>query len=601
MRSTARDPAPLMFAEPLYDRVAMNGSTELEIAPAQGRPMLSWVGKRLLPTIRVPPAQLVETYCRLADDQRHDEPVPLIMRGENKEALAWLLANGFRGQVKLVYIDPPFDSGTDIGRKVSLRGTSTAPDANVRLAVQKRARALGKQAQYSDNWVADEYLQFMYERLLLLRELLSEQGSIWLHCDYRRVHYLHLLLEEVFGTDNYLNTISWRSQTARGAKVNAFYFPFSTQYIDIFARNRTAPTTWNLIRKQSILREAEAAAEFMRDARGFFRTSDPGSYSFESLKALHTEGRLYAPYGGEIVVDEAARRIYASNGGNIGVKYYLKRLGNHRYAVERAIDNLWDDIPGLGTTPGEDLGYPTQKTEALLRRIIAVSTHPGDLVLDCFAGSGTTAAVAQKMGRRWIVCDANRAAIQTTIRRMQAVMPRQLTTQQMTLDGTVVDTVVDTVVQADRGRKRRKIKRHPHGERQVATNQFAVYQVGSAGLDAPPSEPARAQMTAERYVNGAQTVIRIRIVEYESPAMAARVSGAERRAPPDDWRTMVDSVMIDPAYDGKALNFVFSDVPQKRTELVSGSYEFPAPPAPTVVAVKVTDVLGEEVLVTQVV
>ena len=133
--------------------------------------------------------------------------------------------------MKLIYIDPPFGSGGDYVRKVRLR--------------DGRGRVVGSDVQYSDTWDGDGYLQFIYERLFLLRELLAEDGSIWLHCDYRQVHRLRMLLEEVFGEENYLNTIAWRSQVARGAKVNAFYFPFSTQYIEVFAKNRQAPTVWN--------------------------------------------------------------------------------------------------------------------------------------------------------------------------------------------------------------------------------------------------------------------------------------------------------------------------------------------------------------------
>ena len=167
----------------------------------------------------------------------------------------------------------------------------------------------------------------------------------------------------------------------------------------------------------------------MRDERGFFRTSDPGTFSFESLQRLHAEGRLYAPYGGEVVLDTVTRRAYCSNGGNIGVKYYLADLGDGRHAVERGVDNIWDDIPGLGTTPNEDLGYPTQKTEALLTRVLNTATQPGDWVLDPFMGSGTTLAVAQKLGRRWIGCDVGYGSVQTARRRLQAVIQAQLASE----------------------------------------------------------------------------------------------------------------------------------------------------------------------------
>ena len=395
---------------------------------------LSWPGKHLPPA--PPPAtlHLTETFEPLlppltinnypltinnsllpVDNSPSTIPhSPLLCHGDNLPILASLLTAARR--FRLIYADPPYNSGLDWTRKIRRRGPKQ-PDA---------APLLGQQLQYGDAWEPAAYLQFIYARLPLLRDLLTDDGSLWLHCDHRHAHHLRCLLEEVFGPENYLNTITWRSQTARGAKVGAFYFPNSAHTILVFARNRAAPTCWDSPKKQLVLTAAEAAHEFMRDERGFFRTSDPGTYSFASLQRLNAEGRLYAPYGGEIVVDTAQQRVTCSNGGNIGVKYYLTDLGDDRYGVERAVDNLWDDIPGLGTTPSEDLGYPTQKTTALLTRILQASTAPGDWVLDPFCGSGTTLAVAQTLGRRWVGCDANRGAIQTTVRRLQAVIQQQL-------------------------------------------------------------------------------------------------------------------------------------------------------------------------------
>ena len=236
-----------------------------------------WKGKRTLRRATVSPVYLVETFHpgtshstvlrdRATDLPGADDPAAaaLLFQGDNKAVMACLLANGWQGRVKLIYIDPPFDTGNDFARKVTLRGY------RARRTLRDGAPALGRQTQYADSWAADTYLQFIYERLPLMRQLLADDGSIWLHCDYRRVHYLRLLLEEVFGPEHYLNSISWRSQTARGAKVNAFYFPYSTQYIEIFAKNRSAPTTWNPARKWITLNESAAAAEYMRDERGIF-------------------------------------------------------------------------------------------------------------------------------------------------------------------------------------------------------------------------------------------------------------------------------------------------------------------------------------------
>jgi adenine specific DNA methylase Mod len=200
-------------------------------------PQLNWEGKHA-PTAVTPPApRLVEIFAPHTDGEIRNtkyeivEPSPsalahsalgipnLLFLGDNQDVLAHLLANGYGGKVKLIYIDPPFDSGVNYHRKVRLRG----PKA---LTMQTSAEHIfGQQAQFHDRWSENAYLQFMYERLPLLRELLAEDGSLWLHCDHRQAHHLRVLLQEVFGAANYLNTIAWRSQVARGAKVNAFYFP----------------------------------------------------------------------------------------------------------------------------------------------------------------------------------------------------------------------------------------------------------------------------------------------------------------------------------------------------------------------------------------
>ncbi len=531
--------------------------TTIEPSPPQGRAMLQWEGKQPPEPVAVQTARLVEMLdprreLPLARSQATPSATPnpdsflqqalpnLLYYGDNQAVLAHLLANGWRGKVKLIYIDPPFDSGGDYTRKVRAR--------------HQQPEVVAQTLQYRDSWQGDSYLQFIYERLLLLRDLLAEDGCLWLHCDYRQSHRLRLILEEVFGEENYLNTIAWRSQVARGAKVNAFYFPYSTQFLEIFAKNRQAPPTWHPQKKRLVFTRAEAKAKFMEDGRGFFRTSDPGTYSFAKLKELHAKGRLYAPYGGEIVVDEENERVYASKGGNIGVKYYLTPLARGRYGVERGVDNLWDDIPGLGTTPGEDVGYPTQKTEALLRRVIAASTQPGDLVLDCFLGSGTTAAVAQQMGRRWIGADLNYGAIQTARRRLQRLIQEQ-------------------------------------------GPGFALYALEDApSLD----EWAGGELTVT--CQRRQGMIEVVIRDY---AIDAKRLPRRRLHDADDWRALVDAVDIDPAYDGAILRPVISDLPQKRREAVRGHYLVPldgtADDEPVTVAVRVTDIFGHERMVTQVV
>jgi DNA modification methylase len=529
-------------------------------------PVLVWPGKRLPEPPSNLNARLLEIYAptnlKLYEIARQtvaagsantfDVTSNSLWYGDNWDVLTHLLANGYAGRVKLIYIDPPFDSGVQHRRKIRLR----TPKA---LTMQTNAaRIFGEQTQFDDRWNESDYLQFIYARLPLLRELLADDGSLWLHCDHRQAHHLRVLLQEVFGEENYLNTVVWRSQVARGAKVNAFYFPFSTHFLEIFAKRRHTPTTWNLQKRQIVLTEQEAAQEFMQDARGFFRTSDPGSYSFASLQALHSEGRLYAPYGGEIVVDATNQQVYASQGGNIGVKYYLTSLAKGKYAVERAIDNLWDDIPGLGVTPGEDLGYPTQKTEALLERVIRTASQPDDLVLDCFMGSGTTLAVAQRLGRRWIGCDNNWGALLTTRRRLQAMSAR------------------------------------------ASAVNFALYQIEQT--QSPPASQVSSTLQAQVEIVRAledPALLQIRVVNVVSPAIVALVSQSttKSRQSIEDWRALVDVIAIDPHYNGKFFNSQLVDAPLKKSEQVHGVYTIAAGREPRTVAVRITDLLGEETLV----
>ena len=179
----------------------------LKITPIKGRPMLHWVGKKPLDVVRHFPAQLSET---VGVDNPPAEPsyqdflrsdYNLLFHGDNKEILSSLLIAGFRGMIDLIYIDPPFDSGADYVRKVKLRGQSEKLEGEGHTSIE--------QAQYEDIWANDNYLQFMYERLILMRELLSENGSIYLHCDWHKSHHLRFLLDEVIGAENFVNEVIW--------------------------------------------------------------------------------------------------------------------------------------------------------------------------------------------------------------------------------------------------------------------------------------------------------------------------------------------------------------------------------------------------------
>jgi adenine-specific DNA-methyltransferase len=198
----------------------MEKPKQVQIKPAKGRPMLTWVGKRPLRRVTAYPAQLVEAYSppgaeaaagaagRWSDWPEGFPRAGLLFHGDNKDVLASLLANGFRGKVNLIYIDPPFDSGADYVRKVTLRGASGTAK------LEGESYTLGEQIQYTDIWANDNYLQFMYERLLLLNGLLAEDGLLFVHLDPNRAHYVRVLLDEVMGESNYVNEVIWQQTSA---------------------------------------------------------------------------------------------------------------------------------------------------------------------------------------------------------------------------------------------------------------------------------------------------------------------------------------------------------------------------------------------------
>src|SRR5690554_5641096 len=205
--------------------IKMTDGKQVQITPAKGRLMLTWVGKRPLSYVTAFPAQHVETFNPSEEYHNADgdlwvdwpEQYPkggLLFHGDNKEVLAHMLANGFRGKVDLIYIDPPFDSGADYIRQVTLRNVPGTAK------IDGEPYTLGEQIQYTDIWANDNYLQFMYERLLLLKELLSDTGNIFVHMDHHRVHYIKCILDEVFGTQNFINEIIWHKGREGGSSTS---------------------------------------------------------------------------------------------------------------------------------------------------------------------------------------------------------------------------------------------------------------------------------------------------------------------------------------------------------------------------------------------
>ena len=334
----------------------------------------------------------------------------MIIHGECVSACAYLKEQGIK--VDLVYIDPPFASGADYAKKVYLRRNPF-----VAKAIQKAEQELEddelkafEEKMYGDIWDKEKYLNWMYENLMAIRSVMSENASIYVHLDYHIGHYVKILLDEVFGEDCFSGEIIWKRSSAHNdslgfanihdsiflyqrdnAIFNTTYIPYTQEYIDKYYSKQ--------------------------DERGRFKDSDMtamgkkgGGYIYEwngitrewicpktRMEQLHKENRIY----------------YTSN-GTPRLKQYLSEMPG------LPAQDLWTDIFAVNSQAQERVDYATQKPEALLERIIKASSNEGMIVADFFGGSGVTAAVANKLGRKFIHADVNINSIQTARDRLKA-------------------------------------------------------------------------------------------------------------------------------------------------------------------------------------
>jgi hypothetical protein len=302
--------------------------------------------------------------------------------GDNKLILSSLKAGALRQQIedagglKLIYIDPPFDVGADFGLDIEIGGETFHKEAN-----------LLEQIAYRDTWGrgADSFISMIYERLILMRDLLAPDGSIYVHCDWRLVSLVRLALDEIFGKggDNdsagFRNEIIWHfTQGGKGAK------HWARKHNTILYYSKTSFPV------------------FDQDAVRFAFTP-------------HKQDDKGENYGGRMGTDEDGRR-YVEKWGTGKKKLYRYYLDDGKLP-----EDVWSDIQSIQSAATERLDYPTQKPEALLERIIKSSSKEGDLVADFFVGSGTTAAVAEKLGRKWIATDLGKFSIHTTRKRLIGV------------------------------------------------------------------------------------------------------------------------------------------------------------------------------------
>ena len=312
--------------------------------------------------------------------------------GDNKLILSSLKNGPLReeieaqGGLKLIYIDPPFDVGADFSMDIEIGDEQFTKQPGVL-----------EELAYRDTWGkgADSFIAMIYERLSLMRDLLADDGSIYVHCDWRLNSYMRLILDEIFGKDNFLNEIIW---TRRTNTVKAISKKFSINTDSVFIYTKTKD---NYIFN---IQYGEYPPEYLErfkyeDARGKYRWQVMATYSQERLENLKKEDRVR----------------FSNDAKYPEFKQYIWELKG------RPIENVWDDINMINAMGSERLGYETQKPETLLERVIKASSSENNIVADFFCGSGTTLSVAEKLGRKWLGSDLGKFAIHTTRKRMIGV------------------------------------------------------------------------------------------------------------------------------------------------------------------------------------
>ena len=330
--------------------------------PIKGYPELHWTGKRAYKSTVYYPAQRKETYGEAKDGWLNK-----IYWGDNLQVMSHLLKD-YRGKINLIYIDPPFDSKADYKKKIKLKGQTVEND-----------QSTFEEKQYGDIWTNDDYLQFLYERVVLCRELLSSHGSLYLHCDYHKSHQIRMILDEIFGLGAMLipNGQGFRAEIIwdKGFRGTESKNIFQRTHDTIFWYSKTSEWVWN-----------QQYEEYKDAKMSRYNQIDENGKRYALIKRVRTDGTIYY---GKCYFNEAGKKIE---------------------------DVIFEPI--MASTDRERTDYPTQKPEALIERFVKASSNPGDIVFDCFMGSGTTQAVAMKLGRRFIGADINLGAIQTTTKRL---------------------------------------------------------------------------------------------------------------------------------------------------------------------------------------
>ena len=616
---------------------------EFEQRPTiKGFPELRWTGKRPYRSTQYYPAQLRETYGK-----EQNGWINKIFWGDNLQVMSHLLKE-YRGQIDLIYIDPPFDSKADYKKKIEIKGVGKAVSDSSSF----------EEKQYGDIWTNDEYLQFMYERILLLRELLSDTGSIFLHCDDSRNFYLRCLLSEVFGEDNFHNEIIWKRSTATGlaskrcgtlhdtiywySKTDQYYFEMQYHEYEEDYLKRARKDENGRMYIPIPTGNPGPRPNLYYEYKGYWPHANGYKWTREKMEEFDKQGRLIFP---------------DSPNGRIQYKQYLDEMKGTK------LQDIWLDVYPVNPVAKERNGYPTQKSEALLERIIKMCAPKNGLVFDCFMGSGTTQAAAMKLGRRFIGADINLGAIQTTTKRLLSVA-KELEDGQTCMESSGeikytgfevynannYDFFRNPVEARDLLISALEIQPFPQSDvwdgeldgrmvKIMPVNRIATkadlkellanlpYKTYEKRKEENPNQPVeRVTIVCMGHESDLKGVLEQELIEYKVDVQIVdilrdkkdlqlkRDSEAEivregdklvirsfypmnllqklslQKEYVEDWRQLVDSIMIDWNYDGVVMQPVVTDIPDK-SEMVSGIYDIPENAG--TIKVKITDLLSE--------
>ena len=604
----------------------------------KGFPELRWTGKRPYRATQYFPAQLREKY-----GEEKDGWINKIFWGDNLQVMSHMLKD-YRGKIDLIYIDPPFDSKADYKKKIEIKG----------LGKTETDSSSFEEKQYGDIWTNDEYLQFMYERIILIRELLSDSGNVFIHCDWHKSSYLRIICDEVFGNNNFVNEIIWKRKGGssnpskqldvatdtllwyRKTEAAIFNAQFSKDSVEakqyILERFKTVDENGRQFMKSPIV-SPNYRENLIYEYKGYIPPSNGWSISKEVMEKWDAEGKLYFP--------EQGNRIYR--------KIYLDEYPG------QPLSNIWTDIYVINPMALERLDYPTQKPEALVERVIKLASNEKSIVFDCFMGSGTTQAVAMKLGRRFIGADINLGAIQTTTKRLittadilssdddkytgfevynvnnydffrNPVQARQLLLDALEiqpfsqseiwdgeLDGRMVKImpINRIATKADLEVLKANLPYKTYEKRKEENPHQPVEKITLICMGHEPDLKASLEAELIEYKLDIQIVDILRDktelqLKREAEAEIVRENGkliirsfyplnlmqklSLQKEYVEDWRQLVETIMIDWNYDGVVMQPTVLDIPDKK-ELVVGIYDIPENAG--TIKVKITDLLSE--------